>query len=154
MIQELIKTTEGKEIMANRIYVGNLSYNTTQETLSGLFGNYGEVSSATLIIDRDTQQSKGFGFVEFVEDSCAEAAIAALDGKELDGRRIRVNVAEERRPRDNDRGPRRFSDRGGDRPRREGVYCGDRGNRGDFNRKRNGGGGRFSHDDDSRKSDY
>ena len=80
--------------MSKRIYVGNLSYSTTQETLENVFSQYGELVSATLIIDRDTQQSKGFGFVEFVNDADAEAAISAQGGKELDGRKIRVNVAE------------------------------------------------------------
>ena len=114
--------------MSKRIYVGNLSYSTTQETLENVFSQYGELVSATLIIDRDTQQSKGFGFVEFVNDADADAAISAQGGKELDGRKIRVNVAEEkqeRRPRFNgngesngfrqNRGPRRFDREGNGR---------------------------------------
>ena len=106
-----------------------MNYATTAETLTSLFSQYGEVVSATVIKDRFTEQSKGFGFVEMSDDAAAETAIAALNGKELEGRRLRVNVAEER--------PR------GDRPRRdfnrEGGY--NRGNReGGFNRGNREGG--------------
>lgn len=107
--------------MSKRIYAGNLSYTTTEDTLKNVFSAYGEIVSANLIIDRDTQQSKGFGFIEFSDDGAAEKSIAAQNGKELDGRKIRVSMAEEKRERRpsggdfrNDRGrrPRRFdSDR-------------------------------------------
>ncbi len=102
--------------MSKRIYVGNLSYTTTQETLQNVFSQYGELVSVSLITDRDTQQSKGFGFIEFSDDSAAENAITAMGGKELDGRRIRVSVAEEKQ----ERRPRFHSDgdRGGERPNR------------------------------------
>ncbi|MBO5606653.1 MAG: RNA-binding protein [Treponema sp.] len=102
--------------MSKRVYVGNLSYTTTEETLRNVFSQFGELVSANLIVDRDTQQSKGFGFIEFANDADADNAISAQNGKELDGRKIRVNVAEERqerRPRfnngdrDRSRGPRR-----------------------------------------------
>ncbi len=99
--------------MSRRVYVGNLSYITTEETLRSVFSKYGELLSVTLIVDRDTQQSKGFGFIEFAEDSAADAAIAAQSGKELDGRRIRVSVAEEKRERTPRPAPRRM-----DGPRR------------------------------------
>lgn len=82
--------------MSKKVYVGNLSYSTTDETLSNQFAQFGEVVSTTVIKDRFTGQSKGFGFVEFAEDGAADAAIEALNGKELDGRRVRVNVAEEK----------------------------------------------------------
>ncbi|WP_062327334.1 RNA recognition motif domain-containing protein [Treponema endosymbiont of Eucomonympha sp.] len=82
--------------MAQKIYVGNLNYQTTDETLSSLFGQYGEVISATVIKDRYSDQSKGFGFVEMTEKDAADAAIATLNGKEVDGRRIRVNIAEDK----------------------------------------------------------
>lgn len=89
--------------MSKKIYVGNLNYATTEDTLSSLFAQYGEVVSTAVIKDRNTQQSKGFGFVEMADDNAADAAIATLNGKEVDGRRVRVNVAEEkpRRPRFN-----------------------------------------------------
>ncbi|GMO58719.1 MAG: RNA-binding protein [Treponemataceae bacterium] len=85
--------------MAKKIYVGNLAYSTNEENLQGLFNQYGEVVSVAVIKDRFSNQSKGFGFVEMAEDDAADAAIATLNGKEVDGRRIRVNVAENK-PRD------------------------------------------------------
>lgn len=91
--------------MSKRVYAGNLSYITTEETLQREFSKFGPLVSVSLIIDRDTQQSKGFGFIEFENDSDADSAIAAMSGKELDGRRIRVNFAEEkaeRKPRNAD----------------------------------------------------
>ena len=116
--------------MAQKIYVGNMNYATTEETLKDLFSQYGEVVSATIIKDKFTEQSKGFGFVEMTEEEAANTAIATLNGKELDGRRIRVNVAEEKprnggfRPRGNfnrDRGEGGYRNRGegGYRPRGE-----------------------------------
>lgn len=107
--------------MSKKIYVGNLSYTTSDETLKTTFEGYGTILSATVIMDRVTGQSKGFGFVEFEDDGSAEKAIAGLNGRELDGRRIRVSVAEERPPRRErqfgDRPPRERSF--GDRERRE-----------------------------------
>jgi len=88
--------------MSKKIYVGNLNYATTEDTLSSLFSQYGEVVSSVIIKDRYTEQSKGFGFIEMSDDQAADAAIATLNGKEVDGRRIRVNVAEEK-PRTNSR---------------------------------------------------
>ena len=86
--------------MSKRLYVGNLSYATTQDTLSSLFSAYANVVSATIIIDRDTNQSKGFGFVEMEDSAETDKAIAELAGKEVDGRKIRVNYAEEKKPRE------------------------------------------------------
>lgn len=89
--------------MAKKIYVGNMNYATTEDQLFDLFGQYGTVNSVRIITDRETNRPKGFGFVEMEEDDSAEAAISALDGKEYDGRNLRVNVAleRERRPRMN-----------------------------------------------------
>jgi RNA-binding proteins (RRM domain) len=100
--------------MSKKIYVGNLNYATTEDTLSSLFAQYGEVVSTSIIKDRYTEQSKGFGFIEMADDAAADAAIATLNGKEVDGRRVRVNVAEEK-PRTNSRGPRNFNRDGGNR---------------------------------------
>ena len=86
--------------MSKRIYAGNLSYITTEDTLKNVFSAYGELISVNLIIDKDTQQSKGFGFIEFADDDAAEKAIAAQNGKELDGRKIRVSMAEEKKERE------------------------------------------------------
>ena len=75
------------------IYVGNLSYNMTEAELEELFGEFGTVTSARIISDRDTQRSKGFGFVEMSEKAEAEEAIKQLDGKDVGGRNLRVNEA-------------------------------------------------------------
>jgi len=85
--------------MAKKIYVGNLNYDTEEYQLSDLFGQYGTVMSAKIIFDRDTNRSKGFGFVEMEEEDAGEAAISALNNYELDGRNLRVNEARERKPR-------------------------------------------------------
>lgn len=73
------------------IYVGNLSWNLKDQDLSNLFASYGEVTSAKIVTDKFTQRSKGFGFVEMADDTAAQAAIAALNGSEVDGRNIVVN---------------------------------------------------------------
>lgn len=88
------------------IYVGNLSWNTNDDELRGAFEAFGEVSSAKVIMDRETGRSRGFGFVEMPDDSAAKAAIEGMNNKDLSGRTLRVNEA---RPRDDrPRGPRRF----------------------------------------------
>ncbi len=79
--------------MAKKIYVGNMSYKTSEEELSQLFAQYGTVLSANIIIDRETHRPKGFGFVEMEDDASAEEAIAQLDGTEFGGRNLRVNEA-------------------------------------------------------------
>ena len=92
--------------MSKKIYAGNLNYATTEETLKNAFAQFGEILSVVVIKDRFTEQSKGFGFVEFADDNAAEKAIASLNGRELDGRKIRVNIAEDK-PRQN-RGQKRY----------------------------------------------
>lgn len=79
--------------MAKKLFVGNLSYSVTSDQLKELFAAYGQVDSATVITDRDSGRSKGFGFVEFGNDEEANAAIKALDGAEQDGRKLTVNEA-------------------------------------------------------------
>jgi RNA recognition motif-containing protein len=83
--------------MSTNLYVGNLSFNTTNDGLRRAFEEFGEVSSANVITDRDTGRSRGFGFVEMPSADEANAAIEELDGGELYGRRIKVNVAKPRR---------------------------------------------------------
>jgi cold-inducible RNA-binding protein len=83
--------------MAKKLYVGNLSYNTTHSALSELFGELGEVAEVNLITDRMTGRSKGFAFVEMVDHAAALAAINQLDGKEVDGRAIKVAEARPKR---------------------------------------------------------
>lgn len=86
--------TSSKEIkMNNRLYVGNLAYSTTNESLTHAFGEFGAVSSAKLVVDRETNRSKGFAFVEMETEADAQAAINGLDGKSMDGRAIKVNIA-------------------------------------------------------------
>lgn len=76
-----------------RIYVGNLAYATTNDELERVFGEYGEVQDAVVISDRETGQSKGFGFVDMPNDGEAQTAIQSLDGSQLDGRTVKVNEA-------------------------------------------------------------
>jgi RNA recognition motif-containing protein len=113
--------------MGRKLYVGNLAYGVTDSDLQQMFGAHGTVQSAQVIMDRDTGRSKGFGFVEMGSDQEAQAAIAALSGKEVDGRTLTVNEA---RPKEGGGGG------GGDRGGR-GGYGGGRGGGGGY-----GGGGR------------
>src|SRR5262245_63505242 len=82
--------------MGNKLYVGNLSYNTSSSDLEKLFSQHGTVQSAQVIDDRMTGRSKGFGFVEMGSDAEAQAAIAALNGKDFNGRALTVNEARPR----------------------------------------------------------
>ena len=85
--------------MGKKLYVGNLTYGVTDSTLSQLFQAHGSVQSAQVIMDRDTGRSKGFGFVEMGSDAEAQAAIQALNGKEVEGRALTVNEAKPREDR-------------------------------------------------------
>jgi cold-inducible RNA-binding protein len=85
--------------MGNKLYVGNLSYDVDNASLSDLFKAHGTVVSAEVIMDRDTGRSKGFGFVEMSSEAEAKAAISALDGKENMGRSLKVNEAKPRESR-------------------------------------------------------
>ncbi|CAN5415951.1 hypothetical protein BH10CYA1_BH10CYA1_02010 [soil metagenome] len=79
--------------MNNKLFVGNLSFKTTQQGLQDLFAEYGEVVSVAIPQDRDTGRQRGFAFVEMANQADAEAAIKALNGRDLDGRQIAVNVS-------------------------------------------------------------
>jgi cold-inducible RNA-binding protein len=118
--------------MAKKIYVGNMSYDTTESALRELFAAHGEVVSVSVITDRDTGRPRGFAFVEMASDTAANAAIAAIDGQSLDGRTLRVNEA---------RPP--ASRGGGDR-----SYGGGRGGRGTDRGGRGGGDRRRDRGDD------
>ena len=85
--------------MGRKLYVGNLSYETTNADLERMFAAHGTVQSAQVIMDRDTGRSKGFGFVEMGSDAEAQAAIQALDGQQQGGRALTVNEAKPREPR-------------------------------------------------------
>jgi cold-inducible RNA-binding protein len=82
--------------MGKKLYVGNLTYGVTDSTLEQMFAAHGTVVSAQIIMDRDTGRSKGFGFVEMKSDQEAQAAITALNGKEMEGRALIVNEARPR----------------------------------------------------------
>ncbi len=112
--------------MGRKLYVGNLTYGVTDSDLQQMFEAHGTVQSAQVIMDRDTGRSKGFGFVEMGSDAEAQAAIAAFNGKEVDGRALTVNEA---RPKTEGGGGRSGGGGGG------GGYGGGRGGGG-------GGGGR------------
>ena len=99
--------------MGKNIYVGNMSYDTTQARLQELFEAYGEVSSVNVITDRDSGRPRGFAFVEMATEQAANAAIAALNGQEVDGRTLTVNEAKPREPRSGGGG--RGGGRGGSR---------------------------------------
>jgi RNA recognition motif-containing protein len=102
--------------MGKNIYVGNMSYDTTQAQLQELFEAHGEVSSVNVITDRGTGRPRGFAFVEMATEQAANAAIAALNGQEVDGRALTVNEAKPREPRSGGRGGSR-GNRGGGRDR-------------------------------------
>jgi RNA recognition motif-containing protein len=85
--------------MGKKLYVGNLSYQTESSELQEMFGEYGTVTSAEIIADRETGRSKGFGFVEMGSDDEAAAAIAGMNGKEIGGRTLTVNEAKPKEPR-------------------------------------------------------
>ena len=87
--------------MTNKLYVGNLSYETVEDTLKNLFQQHGSVASVRIISDRYSGVSRGFGFVEMSTGEEAQAAIDALNGRDVDGRSIRVNEAHDKSRRDN-----------------------------------------------------
>jgi cold-inducible RNA-binding protein len=82
--------------MSTNIYVGNLTFDTTSADLQRMFGEHGEVTKAQVITDRDSGRSRGFGFVEMASAEAAQAAISALNGQNVDGRNLTVNLAKER----------------------------------------------------------
>lgn len=85
--------------MGAKLYVGNLSFDTTDSELEEAFSEFGEIASATIIKDRDTNRSKGFGFVEFAQEADAQKAKEAMDGKEIGGRALKVDEARPQRDR-------------------------------------------------------
>jgi RNA recognition motif-containing protein len=85
--------------MSNKLYVGNLSFNTSNQDLIDLFSAAGTVTSANVVEDRETGRSRGFGFVEMASSDDAQAAISELNGKEVDGRALKVNEAKPREDR-------------------------------------------------------
>ncbi len=86
--------------MSKKIFVGGLSWGIDQDGLRDAFSSYGEIEDCHLVTDRETGRSRGFGFVTYVNDSDADTAISEMDGAELEGRKIGVNTAQERKPRE------------------------------------------------------
>lgn len=117
--------------MGRKLYVGNLSYTTTDDSLHQAFAQFGTVESARVIMDRETGRSKGFGFVEMASDDQAQQAISGLDGQAFDGRNVRVSEA---RPQENSGGGGRGGGRG---------FGGGGGGRGFGGGRGDGGGGRW-----------
>jgi RNA recognition motif-containing protein len=132
--------------MGTRLYVGNLSYKTTEAELRQAFEASGQVVDAKIVTDRDSGQPRGFGFVEMSSEAEAQAAIQSMHGKELSGRTLTVNEAQERAPRTGGGGGGGggrggFGGGGGDRGGRGGGFGGgDRGGRGGDRGGRGGGG--------------
>ncbi len=122
--------------MGKKLYVGNLTYSVNETDLEALFSQFGTVQSAQIIIDRDTNRSKGFGFVEMGSDAEAQAAIQGLDGRDHDGRNLTVNEAKPREPRSGGGGGG-YGGGGGGRSGGGGGYGGGGGGYG------GGGGGRY-----------
>ena len=120
-----------------KLYVGNLSYDTTDQDLANAFGAHGELRSAQVVMDRETGRSRGFGFVEIDDRGQAEAAMSALNGQQLQGRTLVVNEA---KPRD-DRGGGGGGGYGGGSRGGGGGYGGSRGGGGGYGGNRGGGGG-------------
>ncbi len=110
--------------MGKKIYVGNISFNASDEDLKGLFGEHGEIESVKLVTDAQTGRPRGFGFVEMATEEDAQRALSALNGKIFMGRALTVAEARAQQPRE--RGPH---DKGGFRGR--GGYGGERGRSGD-----------------------
>ena len=101
--------------MGKKLYVGNLTYNVNETELETLFSQFGTVQSAQIIVDRDTNRSKGFGFVEMDTEAQAQAAISGLHDREHDGRRLTVNEAKPREPRSGGGGGGGYGGGGGGR---------------------------------------
>jgi RNA recognition motif-containing protein len=118
--------------MAKKLYVGNLTYSTTEDEIRGMFAEAGTIVSVALITDRDTGMSKGFGFVEMETDASAQEAITKFNGRELNGRTITVSEA---------RPPRERSFGGGGRDSGGGGYGGGGGGYGGGQGRRKGPGG-------------
>ena len=128
-VPRVVCLSSRSSIVGKKLYVGNLTYNVNESDLEALFTPFGTVQSAQVIVDRDTNRSKGFGFVEMGSDAEAQAAIQGLDGRDHDGRNLTVNEAKPR------------EERGGGGGR--GGYGGGGGRSGGGGGYGGGGGGRY-----------
>ncbi|MBS0349768.1 MAG: RNA-binding protein [Proteobacteria bacterium] len=114
--------------MSNKIYVGNLSYRTVEDQLTQQFSKFGQISNTVIVMDRATNRSKGFGFITFDNENAAQQAVQEMNGKEIDGRTVKVSIAKP--PKEREGG----GAGGGGRPG---------GRSGGFGARRDGGGGRM-----------
>src|SRR3990167_7048760 len=125
--------------MNNKLYIGNLSYNVTSDGLRDMFASYGEITEARVITFKDTGRSRGFGFVEFAKEEDAKKAVDEMNQKEVEGRKLVVNIARPMEQRDNRSGGGYNSNRGGGyNSNRGGGYNSNRG--GGYDNNRNSGG--------------
>ncbi|KAK8491330.1 hypothetical protein V6N12_000064 [Hibiscus sabdariffa] len=108
MISSMLNSLRCMSTSSKKLFIGGLSYGTDDQTLKEAFSEFGNVTEARVIVDRETGRSRGFGFVNFAEDEAANNALSAMDGQELHGRNIRVSYANERPS-----GPRSFGGNGG-----------------------------------------
>jgi len=114
------------------IFVGNMTFQTTEDDLRALFEPFGQVARVHVAVDRETRRSRGFGFVEMPNDAEAAQAMQALDGKDFNGRALKVNEARPREASGGPRGPQGGGDRGGDRGSRGGGGGRDRYSKDDY----------------------
>lgn len=126
--------------MTNKIYVGNLSYRTAEDQLSQHFAKFGQISSTVIVIDRATNRSKGFGFITFESENAAQQAVQEMNGKEIDGRTVKVSIAKPPKEREGGGGGRSGGRPGGGfgGGRREGGGRGGPGGNRDRDRDRGG----------------
>lgn len=110
---------DAPQVNPKKLFVGNLSWGTTQDAVVNLFSEYGQITDAVLITDKMSGRSKGIAFVTFETEESAQAAVDALNGYELDGRELIVNVARPKAPRENRGG---FNRRGGNNDRRRNNF--------------------------------
>ena len=127
-----------------KLYIGNLAFSITQDKLKEIFSPFGEVSEATLVIDKYSGRSRGFGFVSFSDDAAADKAIAEMNGKDIEGRQIKVSEAKPMEPRTE----RRSSGGGYGGGGGGGGYGGGGGGGGRRRPREGGGGGGFGRRDD------
>ncbi|KAE8677588.1 Glycine-rich RNA-binding protein 2 [Hibiscus syriacus] len=110
MISSMLYSLRCMSTSSKKLFIGGLSYGTSDQTLKEAFSGFGEVTEARVIVDRETGRSRGFGFVDYANDEAANNALSAMDGQELQGRNIRVSYATDRPS-----GPRPSGGNGGGR---------------------------------------
>jgi RNA recognition motif-containing protein len=142
--------SDNTQVNKNKLYVGNLPYSMSEDDLREMFGQYGQVTQVTLITDKMSGRSKGFGFVEFSDEAAATAAAEATNGQDVNGRALMVNVARPQMPRENRPGGFGGGSRGGFGGSRGGSRGGfGGGGRGGYSNNRGGDRGGYDRGGDS-----